>query len=64
MSSVTETRRRSLAEEKTERPLETFKVLRVVSMKITVSWNVTPYGLLNFTDVSNEYAASVFRVEE
>jgi hypothetical protein len=51
-------------EEKTERHLEKFGVLWAVTMKITVAWNVTPYGLLNFTDISNEYASSVFRIEE
>jgi hypothetical protein len=43
--------------------LEKFEVLREVTMKITVSWDVTPYGLKMFTDISKECATSIFRVK-
>jgi hypothetical protein len=33
-------------------------------MKSTVFWDVTPHGRVKFTDVSERYAVSIFKVEE
>jgi hypothetical protein len=33
-------------------------------VKNTIFWDVTPYSPFNFTDVSDEYTASFFKVEE
>jgi hypothetical protein len=41
-----------------------FEVLTAVVMKISVSWDITPYSPVKLTDISEENIASIFRVEE
>jgi hypothetical protein len=41
-----------------------FKVCMLLSMKITVLWDVVPDRLVGITDFSEEHAVSVIRVTE
>jgi hypothetical protein len=46
------------------RQLVVFEFIMSVTMKRTIFWDVTPYSLVEFTDVSEEHTASIFRVKE
>jgi hypothetical protein len=35
-----------------------------MNLKVTVFWDGRPYILADITDISQEYAVSVFRIEE
>jgi hypothetical protein len=41
-----------------------FEVLTAVVMKSTIFWDTTPYSSWKLADVSEEYIASIFKVEE